>query len=203
MIQATRISSRLLFLGEKMLMRLLVLLLLTLPLQAMVQSADLPEKKQTMQGLYLTAAETHQWKSADPTAFALIDIRTPGEFVFVGHVSQTQNIPFQLSQNSWDPEKKRQVMNENPRFLESVRAVSPPEKTLVLMCRSGGRSARAADMLAENGWRKVYSVVDGFEGDKFKAEGDPSNGQRVVNGWKNSNLPWTYSLQESTLFTTP
>ena len=60
------------------------------------------------------------------------------------------------------------------------------------MCRSGDRSARAINMLlTDRGYTKVYSVVDGYEGDLSKA------GRRDVNGWKNAGLPWTYELDKA------
>jgi len=46
----------------------------------------------------------------------------------------------------------------------------------------------------------VYTVVDGFEGDVAK-EG-PNAGKRVVNGWKNAGLPWSYRLEKEK-FTLP
>jgi rhodanese-related sulfurtransferase len=70
--------------------------------------------------------------------------------------------------------------------------------TIILMCRSGDRSARAADLLGKAGYTNVYSVVDGFEGDIAK-EGD-HKGQRAVNGWKNAGLPWTYDLTKSKMY---
>jgi hypothetical protein len=53
-------------------------------------------------------------------------------------------------------------------------------------------------MLAGTGYTKVYSVVDGYEGDK--AKDGPHKGQRTVNGWKNSGLPWTYSLDKDYMY---
>ena len=69
---------------------------------------------------------------------------------------------------------------------------------IVLMCRSGSRSAKAANLLHQAGYENVYSVVEGFEGDKAK-EGK-FKGQRVVNGWKNSDLPWTYKHDEDKMY---
>jgi rhodanese-related sulfurtransferase len=65
------------------------------------------------------------------------------------------------------------------------------------MCRSGDRSARAADDLTTAGFTQVYSVVDGFEGDL--AKDGPNAGRRAVNGWKNKALPWGYTLDKAKL----
>ena len=70
--------------------------------------------------------------------------------------------------------------------------------TVILMCRSGDRSSKATNLLAELGYTKVYTVIDGFEGDV--AKDGPQAGQRVVNGWKNAGLPWTYKLDKDKLY---
>ena len=63
---------------------------------------------------------------------------------------------------------------------------------VILMCRSGDRSSRAINQqLAEAGYTKVYSVVDGFEGDISR------EGRRTVNGWKNAGLPRGYKMDKS------
>jgi rhodanese-related sulfurtransferase len=62
------------------------------------------------------------------------------------------------------------------------------------MCRSGGRSAAAVNLLAENGFTNAYTVCDGFEGDMLEKEDSYNNGKRVLNGWKNSGAPWTYDV---------
>ena len=70
---------------------------------------------------------------------------------------------------------------------------------LIFMCRSGStRSAPAADALYELGYANVYSMVDGFEGGKAKT--GQHQGARVVNGWKNSGLPWSYKLNPEKIY---
>jgi rhodanese-related sulfurtransferase len=73
-----------------------------------------------------------------------------------------------------------------------------PDSPVVLICRSGDRSAAASNLMAEAGFKTVYTVVDGFEGD-LAADG-PNAGQRVVNGWKNAGLPWSYRLEKSKMY---
>ena len=65
---------------------------------------------------------------------------------------------------------------------------------VVLICRSGDRSSRGANRLAEEGYTRVYTVTDGFEGDLSP------EGRRTVNGWKNVGLPWSYKLDKSRLY---
>ena len=68
---------------------------------------------------------------------------------------------------------------------------------IFIICRSGKGSAIAANRLARHGFTKVYSVVDGFEGDK------DADGKRTVNGWKNAGLPWSYGIGEHRAYQPP
>jgi rhodanese-related sulfurtransferase len=48
--------------------------------------------------------------------------------------------------------------------------------------------------LAKAGFKNVYNIVDGFEGDKLHDPKSYNDGKRIVNGWKNSGSAWTYKL---------
>ena len=72
--------------------------------------------------------------------------------------------------------------------------MAKPDDTLMVMCRSGGRSAIAANFLAKAGFKNVYNIIDGMEGDPVQNPASVFQGQRLVNGWKNSGCPWTYNL---------
>jgi rhodanese-related sulfurtransferase len=160
--------------------------------------ADAPKpddvKKQTTLGLYVDAAESKSW--VDEKKATVIDVRTPEEFLFVGHTGVAVNIPIKLWKGEFVQKdgKTEPKLIENVNFANGVQKKYKPEDTIILMCRSGQRSAEAADVLAKTGFKKVYSMVDGFEGDMAK-EGQ-YNGKRTVNGWKNAGNPWTYSLKE-------
>ena len=52
----------------------------------------------------------------------------------------------------------------------------------------------AVNLLAKAGFTHVYNITDGMEGDAVKDPNSVFVGQRLVNGWKNSGLPWTYKL---------
>ena len=58
----------------------------------------------------------------------------------------------------------------------------------------------AANLLTEAGYKNVYGVVDGFEGDKVKDPDSQFDGQRKKNGWRNAGLPWTYSLDPNLVY---
>ena len=153
-----------------------------------------PESKQTTLGLYLTARQAYdRWKAA-PDDIIILDVRTPEEFLFVGHPTMAWNIPAFLQSYQWDAQQERFPMSPNPDFLAQVMSIAAPTDTLFVMCRSGGRSARAVNRLAEAGFATVYNIIDGMEGDLIEDPESAYRGQRHKNGWKNTGLPWTYDI---------
>ena len=74
-----------------------------------------------------------------------------------------------------------------------MKARFAPDEMIMVMCRSGGRSAMAANALAKAGLTNVHNIIDGFEGDKVHDTGSVYHGKQMRNGWKNS-APWTYDL---------
>lgn len=157
-------------------------------------SPELPKEKQTTLGLYVTAKEAYEKWKAEPEKVKILDVRTPEEYLFVGHPAMAWNIPFMLQTYQWDESKRKLPMKPSPDFLSQVKEVAKPTDTLLVMCRSGGRSAKAANQLAEAGFQNVYSIVDGMEGDVVDDPGSVFQGQRMKNGWKNAGLPWTCAL---------
>jgi rhodanese-related sulfurtransferase len=98
-----------------------------------------------------------------------IDVRTPAEFA-EGHPEGAVNIPiFFMGPGGMQP---------NPEFLNVVKKHFDPADALVVGCRSGGRSARACELLARHGWEgRLVNVAGGFHGGGvpgWKAEGLPS-----------------------------
>ncbi len=157
-------------------------------------NANIPKAKQTALGLYVTAKEAYEKWKADPDKVKVIDVRTPEEYLFVGHPTMAWKIPVAVQIYEWDPEKKHYPMKPLPDFASRVREVASPDDTLMLMCRSGGRSAIAVNFLAQAGFKHVYNIVDGMEGDAVEDPESVFLGQRLKNGWKNSGCPWTYKL---------
>ena len=164
------------------------------PLPTKVVHDQLPGSKQTVAKLYVNSEEAYDVWKGDSEKIKVIDVRTVQEYVFVGHPTMAQNVPFLFATRTWDPAAKRYAMEPNEQFLEQVQAIAQPEDVLLVLCRSGQRSAGAANLLTEAGYKNVYSVVDGFEGDKVKDPDSQFDGQRKKNGWRNAGLPWTYSL---------
>ena len=66
-------------------------------------------------------------------------------------------------------------MHPLPDFLARVRQVATPDDTLMVMCRSGGRAAMAINLLAQAGFKNVYNIVDGMEGDAVQGPGQSSS----------------------------
>ncbi|MBN2217080.1 MAG: hypothetical protein JW719_06870 [Pirellulales bacterium] len=159
-----------------------------------------PKNKQTVLGLYVTAKDAyHMWR-ADPKNTILLDTRIPAEYVFVGHAPMAVNVPYEFWRSDVFPENNEPVMELNPDFIDRVKKMIPPDKTVLVLCRSGKRSARACDALAKAGYKKAYNVVDGFEGDAIKDRQNASFAKRTKNGWRNSNLPWTYELHGNLMY---
>ena len=81
-----------------------------------------------------------------------------------------------------------------PERAEAATEIARLDDTLLVMCRSGGRSAVAVNRLAKAGFENVYNVTDGMVGDVVMSPESVFLGQRLVDGWKNSGLPWTYDV---------
>jgi len=187
---------------------LLSIMLIAFSTSTFAISGDkLPTKKQTDFELYLSAIEANKIVTSNAKSTLFLDIRTRAEINFLGMPSNADaNIPY-FTPDSWesfDSKKKVYKLAPNSNFLiaveERLKAKGLTKNdTIVLMCRSGSRSAKAANLMKKAGYKKVYTVVDGYEGDKSKT--GETKGQRVVNGWKNSNLPWSYKLDQSKMYT--
>ena len=64
----------------------------------------------------------------------------------------------------------------NKEFIEKVKKAIDPKKDLLVMCKAGGRSMMASELLSQEKINCI-NVSDGFEGN-----GDDP-------GWKNEGLP--------------
>ncbi|MFX0540398.1 sulfurtransferase [Roseovarius sp. S4756] len=167
-------------------------------------AAEEPENPahQTEWGLYLTAREAYEMKTARGDEVLFVDVREPIEIMFTGFTDVVDvNVPFMLvDPTAWNPKKSVLQMRKNPGFAAGVAAAMEErgmgkDTPVILMCRSGGtRGAPSANALDGLGLSEVYVVVDGFEGGSIKD--DPRGPWRLKNGWKNSELPWSYDLNK-------
>lgn len=173
---------------------------------AAIDVAQVPQSKQTKPGLYLDAREAHALKQQLGDGALFLDIRTRGEVSYTGMATSVDaHVPLleHPANAPWDEKAGRFRLEFNHDFeAEVARRLAAKgldkQAPLILICRSGDRSSKAANLLAEQGYTRVYTVVDGFEGDVAKQ--GPEAGKRVVNGWKNAGLPWTYKLDQDKLY---
>jgi rhodanese-related sulfurtransferase len=103
-----------------------------------------------------------------------LDVRSMPEFE-QGHPRGAVNIPLlHMTAGGMQP---------NPDFLDVVQAVFPKDTKLVVGCRSGGRSLKAAEQLIAAGYTNVVDQKAGFAGatDQFGRLNEP--------GWQPKNLP--------------
>jgi rhodanese-related sulfurtransferase len=120
----------------------------------------------------------------DPRA-VLVDVRTDAEWTYVG-VPDLRGIGKEPLFVQW---KQYPTMTVNSQFVDQVSESGvSAEDTVVVMCRSGQRSAAAAQALTESGFRRCYNVAEGFEGDK-----DANGHRNALGGWRVRGLPWVQS----------
>jgi len=112
----------------------------------------------------------------------LVDVRTDAEWNFVGlpNLESIGKKPLLVCWQSYPN------MARNPDFARDLAAADMAHSASVLfLCRSGARSAEAAEYCTAKGLGRCYNIVEGFEGphDQDKHRGN-------VSGWKNRLLPW-------------
>ena len=107
-------------------------------------------------------------------AARLIDVRTPEEYRYVGHVPGSTHVIWHGA--AADPAA---------RFQTELGAQAEREEMLLFICRSGARSHSAATAAQAAGWQHAYNVLEGFEGQK---DGRQQRGH--IDGWRKHGLPW-------------
>ena len=157
----------------------------------LTEGVVVPKGKETVLGLYVTAEDAYELWKARPETVKILDVRTIEEAIFVGHPTMAWVIPAFLQTYEWDAVKRTFGMRPNPEFLACVKEIAAPGDTLLVTCRSGGRSALAVNTLAQAGFTRVYNIIDGVEGDAVTDPESVFRGQRMRNGWKNAGAPWT------------
>lgn len=179
-----------------------VAVLLSLPVAAYgldqsVAPDQVPTNKQTTLGYYLTPTEAHAALEQTPE-IVFVDVRDPREATFVGLPNSVDAVvPLLIVGDKFLPEKGKYAMTPNPAFLDQVAEVVAREgrdkdDILFVTCQAGGRTAKAVNALAKAGYSQVYALFEGIEGDL-----DKETGHRDLNGWKNSGLPWSYTMTET------
>lgn len=105
----------------------------------------------------------------------LVDVRTTEERKFVGHVPGTAHVAWATGTS----------LTRNPRFARELEAKVGKDTTVLLLCRSGKRSALAAEVATKAGFTRVFNVLEGFEG-----EIDEHRHRGQTDGWRLHGLPW-------------
>ncbi len=108
--------------------------------------------------------------------YRYLDVRTETEFA-AGHPAGAVNVPLIFP----DPATRQMILN--PEFLRVVQAHFSHQSRLVVGCQSGGRSQRAAELLAQAGYSDVVNMQGGFGG------AHDATGRVVAPGWTQCGLP--------------
>jgi rhodanese-related sulfurtransferase len=139
---------------------------------------------------------------ADPDGAIILDVRSFEEYVFAGHPEMAKNVPFAFLKYERPPVDAAPAPREpgvlppgfsvlpNKEFLPEVKRVCGPDQKILVLCGSGGRAAKATNVLAQAGFTKVYNIVNGFEGELVVDPASPDFGKSKDNGWKAVGLPW-------------
>ncbi len=167
---------------------------------------SVPASKRTNRGLYVTAQDTYDMLQESAAKVLFVDVRTRGELQFIGMPTLVDvHVPYLVEAEppQWDEASSAFKLVPNAGFVAGVdRALARKQldrdAPVIVLCQGGLRAARAANALTAAGYRNVYAVIDGFEGDP--AADGPAKGQRIVNGWRNAGLPWTTRLDRVVVF---
>lgn len=91
--------------------------------------------------------DQQEWEAIldqDPNA-VILDVRTDAEIEENGHIEDMIQIDI------LQPEV----------FVQKIKDLDP-EKTFLIYCRSGKRSAQACAVMSQNGFKNLYSLIGGF-----------------------------------------
>ena len=115
------------------------------------------------------------WALVQAGAAVLVDVRSAEERKFVGQVPGAAHVAWASGTS----------LTRNPRFVRELEAKVRKDEPVLLLCRSGKRSALAAEAATKAGFASVFNVLEGFEGELNDAQ------QRGTgDGWRFRGLPW-------------
>lgn len=130
----------------------------------------------------ITPQESWKLLSDNPDA-VLVDVRTEAEWKWVG-VPDLTGIGRDVVFVQWTT-----AGGPNQNFVADLIAagVTPGERPVIFLCRSGNRSIPAAESATAAGIAPSYNMLEGFEGqlDEY--------GHRGSTGWRAEGLPWKQS----------
>lgn len=105
----------------------------------------------------VTKISTDEAENLIDEGVRFIDVRTEEEFAD-GHVPGAINVPLNFSSPSG--------MQPNPDFVAVMEANFEKGEKLIVACKAGGRSARAASQLEAVGFSSILDMTAGFHGGK-------------------------------------
>ncbi len=114
------------------------------------------------------------WALLQAGAARLVDVRTAAELSYVGRVPGALHA-------EWQGKDEDAIA----RFLARLRDQTEPGEMVLLLCRSAVRSHHAAVAATQAGWRAVFNVLEGFEGQR-----DHAQQRGHLDGWRHHGLPW-------------
>ncbi len=109
----------------------------------------------------------HEAQSLVEQGWAFVDVRSEQEFA-AGRPAGSVNVPIAFLRAGG--------MVPNPDFVATMERMFAKDARVVVTCKSGGRSLRAAELLAASGFTSVVDQRAGFDGG-----GEP--------GWRALGLP--------------
>jgi rhodanese-related sulfurtransferase len=116
------------------------------------------------------------WNYFSTQGVLLVDVRSNEERKFVGHVPGSVHVPWATGT----------ALTRNPRFVRELeKKIGGKDVVALLLCRSGKRSALAAEAATKAGFPFVFNVLEGFEG-----EIDAQQHRGAADGWRFHSLPW-------------
>ena len=115
------------------------------------------------------------WELFSSGEAALVDVRSAEELKFVGHVPGTLHVAWATGT----------ALTRNPRFVRELESKVKKDAVVLLLCRSGKRSALAAEAATKAGFTRVFNVTGGFEGELNDKQQRGSQ-----DGWRYEGLPW-------------
>lgn len=115
------------------------------------------------------------WALFEQGQALLVDVRSTEERKFVGHVPGSLHVAWATGTS----------LTRNPRFARELEAKTGKEAVVLLLCRSGKRSALAAEVATKAGLLNVFNIHEGFEG-----EIDEQRHRGTGDGWRFRGLPW-------------
>ena len=115
------------------------------------------------------------WTLVEAGRAVLVDVRSNEERKFVGYVPGSVHVAWATGT----------ALTRNPRFLRELEAKVGKNDVVLLLCRSGKRSALAAEAATKIGFTAAFNVSEGFEGD---LDADGRRGR--LGGWRLHGLKW-------------